>query len=147
MVYGFDVLRGEQGMGLNRCKPLILFSLFQARWLGSTVHTISVETAAVGMTYLTLASSSSLLPAPSDMTTPSPETRHPPSKYVSSVTRFGSPRVRVGQVKEWETYGNDLGVWRDECDSVWREWRKRAQDGWLGDKDGEKEVESGVKTD
>lgn len=111
------------------------------------MHTISVETAAVGMTFLTLASSSSILPAPSHLSIPSSETRYPPAKYVSSVTRLGSPRVRVGQVKEWEKYGKEIGVWRDECDRVWREWRKRAQDGWIGDTSEEVPGESGVKTD
>jgi hypothetical protein len=124
-----------------------MFRSSQARWLGSTVHTISVETAAVGMTFLTLASSQSLLPAPSNLEKPASEVRHPPAKYVSSVTRWGTPTVRVGQVKEWETYGREVGVWRDECDRVWKEWRKRMQDGWIGDKSVEREVESGVKTD
>lgn len=111
------------------------------------MHTISVETAAIGMTFLTLASSSSLLPAPTDLSKSVSETRHSPTKYVSSVTRFGSPRVRVGQVKEWEKYGREIRVWRDECDRVWKEWQKRAQDGWIGDNSGEVVGESGVKTD
>lgn len=110
----------------------------QSRWLGSTVHTISVETAAVGMTFLTLASSLSLLPAPS--------ATHAPAKYVSSVTRWGSPRVRVGEVKQWDTYGAELSVWTGECERVWRDWRKRAKEGWIGG-DEEVEAESGVKTD
>lgn len=111
------------------------------------MHTISVETAAVGMTFLTLASSSSLLPAPSQISTPTSERRYPSAKYVSSVTRLGSPMVRVAQVKEWEKYGKEVGVWRDECDRVWREWRKRAQDGWIGDASGKIPGEGGVKTD
>jgi hypothetical protein len=73
--------------------------------------------------------------------------RHPPAKYVSSVTRFGSPRVKVGEVKEWEKYGEELGVWKDECDRVWEEWRKRAQEGWIGEEKGELETGGGVKTD
>jgi hypothetical protein len=101
------------------------------------VHTIDVEIAAVGMTFLTLASSLALLPAPTSARTP--------AKYLSSVTRFGSPRVRVGEVKGWDEYGADLGVWTGECERVWREWRKRAKEGWIGE-EGELENESGVRT-
>lgn len=103
------------------------------------MHTISVETAAVGLTFLTLASHLSLLPAPSPA--------RPPAKYVSSVTRFGTPRVRVGEVKRWETYGADVGMWTGECERVWKEWRERQKRGWIGGKEGEVETGSGVKTD
>lgn len=102
------------------------------------MHTIDVEIAAVGMTFLTLASSLALLPAPSST--------QRPAKYLSSVTRFGSPRVRVGEVKGWDEYGPDLGVWTGECERVWREWRKRAEVGWVGD-EAEQGNESGIKTD
>ncbi|KAJ9118010.1 hypothetical protein QFC24_006282 [Naganishia onofrii] len=131
--------------------PLLLewcmvLTFYISRWLGSTVHTIGVENAAIGMTFLTLASYLSLVPAcppPSEKSTASP------AKYISCITRWGSPRVRVSEVKDWKTYGQkeSLDVWVGECERVWREWKKRQEEGWTGDQVGEQEKGSGVKTD
>lgn len=144
MVYGIDVLHRKSVHG-KQC-ALLTSSYVQSRWLGSTVHTIGVENAAIGMTFLTLASYLSLVPA---RPPPSEKSSASPAKYISCITRWGGPRVRESEVKEWQTYGQQvsLDVWVGECERVWREWKKRAQEGWIGDRAEKVEKGSGVKTD
>ncbi|KAJ9102840.1 hypothetical protein QFC19_004568 [Naganishia cerealis] len=133
--------------------PLLLewcmvLTFYISRWLGSTVHTISVENAAIGMTFLTLASYLSLVPACPPAA--SEKSTQSPAKYVSCITRLGSPRVRVSEVMDWETHGRpaSLDIWVGECERVWKEWKKREQEGWIGEQQPEeREKGSGVKTD
>lgn len=115
----------------------------QARWIGSTVHVITPDTAALGLTWLTLAPDASIQPAcppiseslkavindgQDEESNPLLETNDSPAKYMSRCWRTGRAFVEKGYVSQWAASsegpeGGDGFV--EECERVYAEWKTR----------------------